>query len=296
MRFWCLCLLFCSGLLGCWRSSEAVPTRHPGLRPSYAWLSASRTNRYEPLSRRFAPPRGYKRVALKSRGFGFWLRHLPLEAKGTPVKLHNGRLRSTQSSHAAVVHLDIGRGNLQQCADAVMRLWTEYLWVTRQRSRIGFRFTSGHWYPWTAWRRGFRPRIVRGRMKGWRRGKRRPRSYRSYRRYLRTIMMYAGTWSLTKELPRVSHSRLQPGDVLLQGGFPGHAVLILDKAVNRRGKAVYLLGQSYMPAQSFHVLRGKGNSPWRTLPSRGRVLTPDWTFPKSTYYRLPPRKGRFTGR
>ena len=76
-----------------------------------------------------------------------------------------------------------------------------------------------------------------------------------FRRYLDMVFNYAGTLSLSKELIALPYKNLQPGDVLIQGGSPGHAVVVMDVAVNRDGKKLYLLAQSYMPAQEIHVLK-----------------------------------------
>ena len=59
------------------------------------------------------------------------------------------------------------------------------------------------------------------------------------------------------------------GDFFIQGGFPGHAVIIVDMAEAIEPKTgggrrkYFLLAQSYMPAQDMHVLRNPaGESPW----------------------------------
>src|SRR5262245_3007875 len=82
----------------------------------------------EPLDRRIAPPRGATRIALEPGSFGDWLRHLPLLPAGAAVHLYDGRAKARQDVHAAVVDLDVGTRDLQQCADAAMRLRVEYLW------------------------------------------------------------------------------------------------------------------------------------------------------------------------
>ena len=70
----------------------------------------------------------------------------------------------------------------------------------------------------------------------------------------------------------------QPGDVLIQGGYPGHAVLVLDVAVAPDGRRWLLLGQSYMPAQEFHVLKN-GDGVWydaADLATERGLKTPEW--------------------
>ena len=56
------------------------------------------------------------------------------------------------------------------------------------------------------------------------------------------------------------------GDVFIKGGSPGHAVTIVDIAINpKTNKKVFLLAQSYMPAQEIKILKNPNNSelsPW----------------------------------
>ena len=53
----------------------------------------------------------------------------------------------------------------------------------------------------------------------------------------------------------VPYTSLQPGDVFIKGGSPGHAVIVVDVAIyTQTGKKVFLLAQSYMPAQQIHIL------------------------------------------
>jgi len=75
---------------------------------------------------------------------------------------------------------------------------------------------------------------------------------------------------------------MQIGDVLIQTGNPyGHAVIVLDMAVNAdSGEKVYMLAQSYMPAQDIQVLLNRENqkiSPWYLL-GVDPIETPEWTF------------------
>ena len=95
-----------------------------------------------------------------------------------------------------------------------------------------------------------------------------------------------GSASLDAELPHARGAPL-PGDVLIQGGYPGHAVVVLDVAADPSGRRYLLLGQSYMPAQQIHVLKNLGDprlSPWydaAALNGSG-VATPEWRPFKST--------------
>jgi len=72
--------------------------------------------------------------------------------------------------------------------------------------------------------------------------------------------------------------------VFIRGGFPGHAEIVLDVAVAPDGRKVFLLAQSYMPAQEIHVLENPAaadGSPWYPAPFTGNLVTPEWVFAAS---------------
>lgn len=241
------------------------------------------------LEERVAPPPGCVRVALESGSFGAWLRRLPLRPGRPRVHLWDGRLKANQEAHEAVVAIDVGRGNLQQCADAVIRLRAEWLWGRGCEESIAFHFTSGDLARWLAWKGGERPRVSGSRV-AWAATARPDGSYASFRRYLDTVFAYAGSLSLARELARVPDpTRVEPGDVFVQGGSPGHAVLVADVAVDSSGARYFLLIQSYMPAQEVHLLRNPAHpdSPWYPAAAAGKLVTPEWTFRFSDLRRFP---------
>jgi hypothetical protein len=244
------------------------------------------------IASRFSPPAGFRRVPAAPGSFAAFLRELPLRPEGTPVLLFDGRMKANQTAQAAVLDVDVGRRDLQQCADAVMRLRAEYLRSAGREDAICFRFTSGQDVPWSAWRDGRRP-AVRGEDVAWSRPGKRDGSYASFRRYLDVIMGYAGTASLAKELAAVADPRrVEPGDVYIHGGFPGHAVIVVDVAEAPDGRRVFLAAQSYMPAQDPHVLRAPGSphTPWFTATADGALVTPEWVFGPRSLRRFPDRR------
>lgn len=117
-------------------------------------------------------------------------------------------------------------------------------------------------------------------------------SYKTFRNYLDMVFMYAGTASLSKELQTVAYTSLQPGDVFIKGGSPGHAVIVIDVAVHpATKKKVFLLAQSYMPAQQIHILINpvsRSLSPWYELTETdsGKLYTPEWIFEKKDLKRF----------
>ena len=87
------------------------------------------------------PPVGFTRQ--ETDGYGAYLRNLPLKPVGTLVKHYDGTVKGYQDGAYAVVDMEIGTRDLQQCADAVMRLRAEYLWHNKKYDQIHFNFTSG---------------------------------------------------------------------------------------------------------------------------------------------------------
>jgi Domain of unknown function (4846) len=254
-----------------------------------AYPFASRPSLGGSVVSRIAPPRGFTRVSAPEGSFAQWLRGLPLEPGRPHVRLFDGRLKANQSAQHAVIDIDTGARDLQQCADAVMRLRAEYLRASGRASEIAFRFTSGDLARWTDWSAGMRP-IVSGSFVRWQRTAAADDSYPSFRRYLNTVFTYAGSHSLEKELrPIEANERLEPGDVFIQGGFPGHAVIVIDVARNAAGETVLLSAQSYMPAQDMHILVNPTDatlSPWYRDVRTAPLSTPEWTFPPASVRRF----------
>lgn len=285
------CLLACGppapqSATGGAAETEAAPVT--GAPNQYAWLPAGRYDARRSLAARFAPPAGCRRVAVAAGSFGFWLRHVPLLPAGTPVKLHTGQLKARQDVHAAVLDIDVGAQDLQQCADAVIRLRAEYLF-TQQPDSVHFHLTSGHDIRFADWRRGRGFRVVGDEVRPAVRPAE-PATHAVFRRYLDQIFTYAGTLSLSRELTPVPLADVQPGDVLIRGGSPGHAVLVLDVAENLAGRRYALLAQSYMPAQQPHVLRNVAApalGAWFAVdPQAARFVTPEWTFAREELKRF----------
>lgn len=233
------------------------------------------------------PPPGFARVAAESGSFGAWLRGLPVKPAGAPVLLFNGTEKPRQDVHVAVVAIDTGTRDLQQCADAIMRLRAEWLFAAERIDDIAFNFTEGARVPFSRWAKGERPNPSG---KVWKKSASPDSGYSSFRKYMDSVFAYAGTASLEKELNSASAADLQIGDVFIKGGFPGHAVLVADLAQHAVTKAKrFLLIQSFMPAQEMHVLKNPANgdgSPWYAVPD-GALVTPEWTFPKDSLKRWP---------
>ena len=174
--------------------------------------------------------------------------------------LYNGDLKPNQSAQFAVLDIPVGKKDLQQCADAIMRLRAQYLFDHKRFAEISFSDNNGKKYEYA------------------------PGRSDSFDRYLERVFSYCGTLSLEKQLKKTSMANIQPGDVLIKGGSPGHAVIVVDVAVNSGGERVFMLAQSYMPAQDIHILRNPAANdthPWFKVTSNPLINTPEWTFEHS---------------
>ncbi len=234
------------------------------------------------IRKRVKNPTEFYRVNPDVNSFAYYLQNFPLKPDGTKVHYFNGQEKHTQTYHAAILDIDVGERDLQQCADAVMRLRAEYLYHQKKYNDIHFNFTNGFLADYSTWRSGRRIQ-VKGNKVTWYESNQESESYKSFRKYLDMVFSYAGTLSLSKELNSKPIADINIGDVFIQGGSPGHAVLVMDVAIHEdTGEKIFLLAQSYMPAQDIHLLKNKSNNsidPWYTvLDIKETLNTPEWTF------------------
>ena len=183
-----------------------------------------------------------------------------------------------------MVDLKIGNKNLHQCADAVIRLRAEYLYQQKQLDKIHFNFTNGFRADYAEWMKGNRV-VVQGNKTYWTHTHSPANTYQDFWDYLEVVFSYAGTLSLAKELESVNIDDLQIGDVFIQGGSPGHAIIVVDLAINpQNNEKIFLLAQSYMPAQEIQILKNPNNrelSPWYSADFGDVLKTPEWIFYKT---------------
>jgi hypothetical protein len=208
---------------------------------------------------RFKPSAGYKHIANARGSFGAYLQNLTLKPAGTHTKTYTGSIARTDAYTAAVIDISIGNQDLQQCADAVIRLRAEYLYRQKNYKAIAFNFTSGFKCDFIHYADGYRYTKERWVLKG-----KKDYSYANFLRYMTLVFSYAGTLSLQKELqPVTSLANIKAGDVFIKGGSPGHCFIVMDVAENAAHKKKFLLAQSFMPAQNIQVLQN--GSPWFSL-------------------------------
>lgn len=278
-------------------ASSAAPLPPPDTLPisAYAWGPSASDDR---LNARFAsPPAGFARAPTAPDSFGRFLRALPLQPAGSPVVDYRGNPLHSNGKHpniVAVADLDIGAKDLQHCADVIIRLHGEWRYGKGERN-LAYKSVSGQTLSYQGYVGGERA-IVEGKgivlkhvaapqkdshalMRGW----------------MDEVFSWAGTASLEPYSKKVAWSDVTPGDFFVQSGSPfGHAVIILDVAKDDKGRVALLLGQSYMPAQSFQILKPAGSNngfadtAWFIVePNDLSVDTPFWQpFLKTSLRRM----------
>lgn len=213
-------------------------------------------------------------ISFPDGSWQLFLQNLP--ARPGKVVDYTGAPINNQNKHVAVLNYDVGKRDLQQCADALMRLRAEYLFQQRQFDQIRFHFTSGQLYSWKDYCRGLQPRI-RGSRVQFETGGPRKQNYTSLRAYLDIVYAYAGTQSLYRELKPAG--RFEVGTIIITPGSPGHCCIIVDEAKRIDGKRVFKLAESYMPAQSIYILKNPlDGSPWHELKEGEPIRTASYLF------------------
>ncbi|WP_051203432.1 DUF4846 domain-containing protein [Hugenholtzia roseola] len=232
-------------------------------------------------------PQGYERVKSEPQSFGAFLRSIPLVVqKNAPIYNYDGSLNGYQSGHYAVLDKPIGKKDIEQCADMVMRLYAEYHYESRRFDKIKFRLATGQMADFESYAAGKRPVLAGNKWQF--EPKAKPNQDKStFQQYLNFVYTYANTASLLPQLKKVALQDLRVGDIFIQTGAPfGHAVLVADMIENQVTKErKILLIQGFMPAQSFHVLKNLSDgSAWYQVGQE--LILPQWHFKAADLYRF----------
>jgi hypothetical protein len=264
--------LLCCGLGSCDNNThprQATPVTKP-LTVQVATQTSA--NNAQMAVKDIVLPKGYRRLACSEGSFGAWLRQLKLKSDKT-VYLFNGQKKLNQSAQYAVLDVSVGKRDLQQCADAIMRLRAEYFYGQKAYAKIQFHNVEGTLLQYSNYAKG-------------------DYSYVKFLKFMDKVFSEASTLSLSQEVkPLANPAEIRGGDIFIKGGAPGHAVIVLDAAEHMDTKQViFLLAQSYMPAQDIHILKNPNDnalSPWYATNYGANLETPEWTFEKHRLNRFP---------
>ena len=241
------------------------------------------------IKTRYNTPQNYERVQVGATSFGSHLRNLKLKPHGSKVQYYDGTFKENYNVYCGVVDLPIGKRDLHQCADAIMRLRADYLRSQERFDEIHFEFNNGFEANYDKWMKGYRIHF-NGTDFYWTKDTSPSDGDNSYWKYLEYVFSFAGTYSLAQELPSIEENEMQIGDLFLWGGHPGHGVIVIDMAVNKEtGEKCFMLAQSYMPAQEVQILINPNDSdlsPWYSLDFGDFLKTPEWQFEKGSLKRF----------
>lgn len=265
-------------------SQTETPTE-PDIGNSWVYLNPDGMT----LSSRVNTPAGYTRPAAASGSLTFFLRNYAMKEHGAPVFQYDGSLKEDQSAHIAVFQLPLENEDFQQCADSVMRVYAEYFLSIGKPEKINFHYTTGFLAEYAKWRDGYRIQID-GNQASWVKSAGYDDSYTNFKAFMRKVFAYANTHSMdVYESTPITMEELQVGDVFLDGGFPGHVMLVVDICYNANGEKAFLLAQGHMPAQEFELMKNPSHEedPWYYEDEIAFPLETDvHTFPEGSLQRL----------
>lgn len=213
-------------------------------------------------------PQGFSRLSADNNSFGAWLRTIKLKKDNT-VYLYNWQPIARQDLHYAVLDISTGNKDLQQCADCIMRLKAEYYYSSNDLNKITF--TAGNkQYSFTNWLAHNSNNNIDKADK-----------HALLLQFMQTVFINCGTYTVEEMSKPVNIHTIQPGDIFVKAGAPGHAMIVADVATNGEGKTIYILAQGYMPAQNMHIVINPQNtslSPWYEVNNDEQIITPGWIF------------------
>ena len=243
---------------------------------------------------RYELPQGYHRVKTESGSFEEYLQNLPLKPIGYSTHLYDGSLKNRKIA-TSVIDLDIDSVDLQQSADAIIRLRAEYLYKTGQFDKIHFIFKDGFQCDYTKWAQGFRVRSGGNRTRWYKADdKTEDYTYPTFREYLRTVFAHTDESTLAKEMRDAIEDEFGIGTVIFDNKNPRNIAIVVDmlgRDTIRHGYGwdnaeVVLLAQGGKPAQEIEIIRGNGDE--FNLFKEGDK---DFTERKHSYIWTTPNKG-----
>lgn len=240
------------------------------------------------IQTRVNAPNVYKRVVYSETSFEDYRRIYKLKPFRSKIINYDNTEYFWQGGHIGILEIPVPKNGLQQCADALLRIRSEYLWDNNRKAEIGFNFTSGHYCSWIKYAEGYRPKI-NGNKVTFSKTASAKHSKNNFYKYLNLIYMYSGTLSLYNELESIDAKDLKIRDILIKGGSPGHIVMIADEVVNDNGEKLYLLFQGNTPAQSVHLVKNledKSITPWYQLENDAVIPVSNYTFSRAKFVRF----------
>lgn len=223
----------------------------------------------------------YYRKPVQNGSFEYYLLSLPLKPANYKTHFATGE-EKTFDVQIGVLDIPMINPDYHQSTGYIIQLRAEYLYNSKLYGRIHFNFFNGFLCSYSKWAAGFR---VNSTNSGWEHQTEMDYGRATFKKYLDVVLKNTGASSLAREMIKVNFSDVKAGDVLIQSGHPGHAVLILDALYNDKDRTVKLmLAQGFNPAQEMEILKNYEDeeSPWFTVSldatDETMIRTPQWTF------------------
>ncbi len=264
MILFCLIILEISTII-----SEANLLQNENI--SFQWPHNNQVG--ETVETRFSPPKGYRRIQVEIGTFAHYLRNRHLLPVDSPVKDYRDFIKKSakDTTMAAVVNYPINGKKLEQCMDILQRLWAEYLWSQHYFEKIGFYLPGGFLLKWQDWKNGLRPQY-HGIKVTLIKNAESDSSRKNFEDYLWEIFYRSNTQTAYFAYPKIGRENLQIGDFIVKKGKQGHAVLILDLAIDDFGNKVVLIGHGDTPACQFYLLNYKKDNPWFPIDLKAEYI------------------------
>jgi hypothetical protein len=231
-----------------------------------------------------APPSGFELDKPEQGSLGKWLHSVKLKKDNT-IYHFDGTVKPFQEGKVAVLDISVPKADIQQCADALMRLKAEYHYQRKEFAAIKFKTVEGPYIGWQDYIAGARWKDKKGHL------------YRytvnqivdtsnakncraAFDNYLFLVFSFCNTFSLNQQVQQnILPTTIVAGDIFIKGGFPGHAIIAVGTATNKQGQRVAMFAQSFMPAQSIHIIKNPlSDSPWFLLDNNSALAYDEYSF------------------
>lgn len=248
------------------------------------------------IEERFPVPEGYERIAVAEGSFADFLRKFPLKPYGSPAYTFEG-VANQDADVVGVFNQSITPRDLQQCADAIMRLWAEYLYAKGEYDKIVFDLYTTPVFKcdFDTWAKGKRIKVEDGNKIVWVDSTaQEDYSYENFRKYLDIVHVYANTASLQQQMSNVLLNQLTIGDVFIMTAQQmsksyGHAAIIVDMAVHKEtGEKIFIVAEGNMPATETYIVVNDDEmmGVWHKLNENNEFVKKDWTCPAMFFRRF----------
>jgi len=211
-------------------------------RADYRWVSGAAAGRVRDIP----PPAGFTRTQEAEGSFGAWLQNLPLNI-GT-----------------AAIGAAAGKNGPLRGIGGLMKLRAEYLYAKRLAEKIQFIVAPGFGTPYVEWLDGYRLSASQD-VVAWLRTTAvagpPDYSYAGFKAFANAVLSPADPASLTTQLAKVGGiGDVRVGDVFVNAGATGSAMIVVDTAVDGAGRKKFLaLTDPAAPPSWFDARTFSGN-------------------------------------